>query len=105
MLAHSEAAAGPQIAPRAPQVSIFGEKRPDLMTTESVPAARYFNFIQIGHNAFEFIFEFGHIHQNEGEPTIQTRLVTAPTYARELLDLIRESIEQYERAFGLIHPE
>ncbi len=63
---------------------------------------RYANFFKVGHNAFEFLLDFGQSY-TEGEPEqFHTRIITSPTYAKELLRLIRDSIEQYERTYGQI---
>ncbi len=68
---------------------------------------RYANYVRIGHNAFEFLLDFGQFY-SEGrepearEPLMHTRIVTSPTYAKVFLDTIRDSIAQYEAAFGPI---
>ena len=56
---------------------------------------RYANFFQIGHNAFEFLIEFG---QHDGG--IHTRIYVSPQHARILSDLLVEALSQYESAFG-----
>jgi hypothetical protein len=56
---------------------------------------RYANFFQIGHNAFEFLIEFG--QQDEG---IHTRIYLSPQHARILSDLLVEALNRYESAFG-----
>jgi len=56
---------------------------------------RYANFFQIGHNAFEFLIEFG---QQDGG--IHTRIYVSPHHARVLSDLLVEALSQHESAFG-----
>jgi Protein of unknown function (DUF3467) len=56
---------------------------------------RYANFFQIGHNAFEFLIEFG---QQDGG--IHTRIYVSPQHARILSDLLVEALSHYESAFG-----
>ena len=80
---------------------VMSEKSPDVGPASLHPAA-YFNFSQIGHNAFEFVFEFGQCYPPTGQPDIHARLVTSPVYARDFLELLRQSIERYERSFGPI---
>jgi hypothetical protein len=61
---------------------------------------RYANFFQIGHNAFEFLLEFG---QQEGdENAIHTRIYVSPQHARILGNLLLDTLQQHERIFGRI---
>ena len=64
---------------------------------------KYVNCFQVGHNAFEFLLDFGQSYRNGEVEHFHTRIVTTPPYAKELLRVLKESIEQYERAFGPIH--
>jgi hypothetical protein len=57
--------------------------------------ARYANWFQIGHNAFEFLLEFG-----QQEARIHTRIYVSPQHARMLSDLLNDSLRKYETAFG-----
>src|ERR1700733_2616237 len=60
----------------------------------------YANFFQVGHNAFEFLVEFG---QQEGEQSaIHTRIYVSPHHARLLANLMLDSLQQHERIFGKI---
>jgi hypothetical protein len=66
----------------------------------SVPSAgkeqgRYANFFQIGHNAFEFLIEFG---QQDGG--IHTRIYVSPQHARILSELLAKTLRQHEGIFG-----
>jgi hypothetical protein len=68
--------------------------------------ARYSNHLEIGHNAFEFLFEFGQLYNgNDREPRIHTRIVTSPFYAKHFSRLLQESISRYEENNGLIPNE
>lgn len=62
---------------------------------------RYANFFQVGHNAFEFVLEFGQANLPD-RGRYHTRIVTSPAYARAFLAILRSSIVQYEQAFGPI---
>ena len=53
--------------------------------------ARYANFFQIGHNAFEFLLEFG-----QGD-SIHTRIYVSPQHARMLSDLLLETLQEHRR--------
>jgi hypothetical protein len=63
---------------------------------------RYANYFTVGHNVFEFVLDFGQFYPQGEAPQLHTRIVTAPSYARALLETLRESVEQYEETFGPI---
>jgi len=66
------------------------------------PNGRYANYFTVGHNAFEFLFDFGQIH-SEGRPApLHTMIITTPVYAKTFLALLQESIDQHEQNFGAI---
>jgi hypothetical protein len=64
------------------------------------PVARYANYFEIGHNAFEVVVEFGQHYEGSSQPQMHTRIVAAPTYAKALLGLLRTAIAEYEETFG-----
>jgi hypothetical protein len=64
------------------------------------PVARYANYFEIGHNAFEVVIEFGQHYESGALPQMHTRIVTAPMSAKALLDLLRTAIADYEQTFG-----
>ena len=66
------------------------------------PEGRYSNYFKVGHNAFEFVLDFGQFYPENVNAQLHTRIVTSPNYARALLETLRESIEQYEKTFGAI---
>jgi hypothetical protein len=64
---------------------------------------RYANYFKVGHNSFEFILDFGQVYSDAPcEAMHHTRIVTSPAYAGVLLELLRDSIEKYQKAFGPI---
>jgi hypothetical protein len=66
---------------------------------------RYANYFEVGHNAVEFLLDFGQLYPETGTARLHTRIITAPTYAKALLKTLRESIDQYEQTFGDIPRE
>ncbi len=66
---------------------------------------RYSNYFKIGHNAFEFVLDFGQFYPENGDAQLHTRIITSPTYAKSLLDTLRETIRQYKQTFGAIRKE
>ncbi len=63
---------------------------------------RYANYFKVGHNAMEFVIDFGQHYSGTEDAELYTRIVTGPCYAKSLLELLWESIEQYEKVFGSI---
>lgn len=63
---------------------------------------KYANFFQVGYNAFEFVMDFGQFYSETEEAELYTRIITSPFYAKNFLETIKESIEQYENEIGII---
>lgn len=64
---------------------------------------RYANYFEVGHNAFEFVLDFGQVYAGESQQgQFHTRIVTAPVYANTLLKTLQGSIDRYEKTFGVI---
>lgn len=66
----------------------------------SVRISRYANAFNIGHNAFEFVLEFGQQLSEEEDAAMHTRIVTHPIYARALHASLGDSLLRYENEFG-----
>jgi Protein of unknown function (DUF3467) len=66
--------------------------------------ARYANFFEVGYNAFEVLLEFGQSYANE-KSRLHTRVVMSPSYAKELLRVLMQSVQDYEKDFGTIKGE
>lgn len=64
---------------------------------------RYANYFKVGHNAFEFLLDFGQFYLGEESHAIfHSRIITSPSYAKRLLEALQNSIEVYEAAYGNI---
>ena len=63
---------------------------------------RYANYFKVGHNAFEFVIDFGQYYPESDQAELYTRIITSPAYAKSLLKTLRESIERYEKSFKVI---
>jgi hypothetical protein len=61
---------------------------------------KYANYFQIGHNAVEFIVEFGQLYSDATVPLLHTRIITTPPYAKTLLKLLQEALAEHEAQFG-----
>ena len=62
---------------------------------------KYANHFAVGHNAVEFLLEFGQSYRDR-EEQLHSRIVTNPMYAKELLRVLSRSIRCYEEQFGEI---
>jgi hypothetical protein len=65
---------------------------------------RYANSFHVGHNAAEFVVDFGQYFPADAAEQMHTRIITNPAYAKALLGVLAESIAAYELAFGPIAP-
>ena len=63
---------------------------------------RYTNYFKVGHNAFEFLLDFGQFFPENMNAHVHTRIITSPKCAKFLLESLRESIDRYENAFEAI---
>ena len=61
---------------------------------------RYANYFTIGHNAFEFVLDFGQFFPEGAIPQPHTRIITSPAHVVALLTTLRESVARYEETFG-----
>ena len=63
---------------------------------------KYANYFQVGQNELEFVIDFGQSFSDGREEHFHTRIITSPPYAKELLRILEDSIEEYEARFGRI---
>jgi hypothetical protein len=66
---------------------------------------RYANYFEVGHNAIEFLLDFGQYYPERQQARMYTRIIISPIYAKALFRTLGESIEQYEQTFGVIPHE
>ena len=63
---------------------------------------RYANYFEVGYNAFEFVLDFGQLYSESNEVQFFTRIITNPISAKNLVEVLEESIAQYEQIHGII---
>ena len=66
---------------------------------------RYSNYFEVGHNAYEFLIDFGQSFEDVGAETLHTRIVTSPVYARRLAQILEKALVQYQLTYGSIPTE
>lgn len=63
---------------------------------------KYANYLGVGHNAFEVVLDFAQVFSDDALATPHTRIITSPPYAKEMLAVLQQAINDYEQAFGPI---
>jgi uncharacterized protein DUF3467 len=72
--------------------------------------ARYANHFEVGHNEYEFIFDFDQFHFErpgsgtpEATPQVRIiRIVMGPPFAKSLLETLVRAVSEYEQLHGPI---
>lgn len=60
----------------------------------------YANYVEVGHNAAEFVLAFGTYNDGDAKPDISTHIHTNPVYARAFLNVLSNALEHYERSLA-----
>ena len=79
-------------------------RRDAARSTPDQLEARYANYFEVGHSAFEFIFDFGQYQSEADGARMHSRLVTGPVYAKLLAELLHTALERFEEEYGVIRP-
>lgn len=66
---------------------------------------KYANYIQVGHNQFEFYVDFGQYDPQSEKVQMHTRIVTGPAYAKMMGETLSSSVESFEREHGQIEAD
>ncbi|MGD8844770.1 MAG: DUF3467 domain-containing protein [Desulfobacteraceae bacterium] len=62
----------------------------------------YANHLEIGHNAFEFLFDFYQRFDENEEAELCARIITNPADAKAMLAALHEAVDIFEQSFGAI---
>ena len=66
---------------------------------------QYANCFRVGFNAFEFLIDAGQSDADGRRARTVNRVTTNPGSAKELCRTLQKTLEEYERAFGVIPEE
>ena len=66
------------------------------------PLARYANYFEIGHNAFEFVVDCGQVEPDSGDILLHSRFALGPTHAKLLANLLADAVARFEADNGVI---
>jgi len=80
-------------------------RRSDDPVTRDESNGRYANYFELGYTQFEIILAFGQCFENAPAAPCHTRIITSPTYAKTLLDLLQQCLREYEQRYGVIETE
>jgi len=69
---------------------------------EKVGEGTYANFFMITNSPSEFILDFGRILPGLPDARIYSRVLTTPVHAKQLLQLLQNNLDTYEKQFGEI---
>jgi hypothetical protein len=75
-----------------------------LDSSMEAPEGRYANYFEVGHNAFEFVFNFGQKYDEDSAGVTHSRIITGPSYAKALYEMLGISLARYEKEFGALEP-
>ena len=74
----------------------------DFTPVEALEVKLYANYFEVGHNAFEFLIDFGQFQPESGSVSMHNRIVTGPVHAKLLTILLTEAIARFEAEHGVI---
>jgi hypothetical protein len=60
--------------------------------------ARYSNIFRVGYNSYEFVLDFGQCHP-PGKEQMHTRIVTSPSSAKDLSELLQDSVGEHKQKY------
>ena len=64
--------------------------------------AGYANYFEVGHNAYEFLIDFGQVDPQSGDVNFSNRIAVGPTQAKIFAELMEDAVHQFERENGAI---
>jgi hypothetical protein len=76
--------------------------RPDNPRRRRVPLAAYANYFEVGHNAFEFLIDFGQYQPEADAVIMHSRMATGPVHAKLLAGLLSDAVARFEAEHGPI---
>lgn len=69
---------------------------------KKAPLARYANYFEINHNAFEFLLDFGQFQPESQSVQFHSRMACGPIHAKLLAEVLRNAIDRFEGEHGKI---
>ena len=69
---------------------------------KKAPLARYANYFEVSHNAFEFLIDFGQFQPESQSVQLHSRMAVGPTHAKLLAAVLRNALDRFEDEHGKI---
>jgi hypothetical protein len=76
--------------------------KPHAPSRPKAPLARYANYFEVGHNAFEFLLDYGQYQPETSSVVLHTRVALGPTHAKMFSTMLNSAVERYEREHGAV---
>lgn len=73
-----------------------------VRAADGPPIATYANFCEVGHNAYEFLIDFGQFQPALGEVRVHSRIVSGPIQAKLFARVLNDALARYEHEHGPI---
>ncbi len=73
-----------------------------LEISQLIEGGVYSNVTNIIHNKNEFIFDFAIVLPGKNAARVQSRIITSPVHAKQLMLALQNNISKYEHSFGEI---
>ena len=89
-------------APAAPHAGSNPSPLPSPLPSAGPMLATYANYSEVGHNAFEFLIDYGQVRPDGGGIEIHTRIVAGPVPAKLFARLLNDAIARFEAENGEI---
>lgn len=69
---------------------------------KKIREGKYANYVEVGHNQYEFYVVFGQFDPESEKVQMHTRIVTGPAFAKMMGQRLNSSVETFEREHGPI---
>ncbi len=69
---------------------------------KKAPLARYANYFEVSHNAFEFLIDFGQFQPESQSVHFHSRMAFGPTHAKLLAAVLGNALDRFESEHGKI---
>lgn len=74
----------------------------NIELSEEIAEGVYANLAMIAHSNSEFVIDFIRLMPGVPKAKVKSRIVVTPEHAKRLLYALKDNIEKYEDAFGVI---
>ena len=78
------------------------QQKINIKLDEKVGEGVYTNFFMITNNPSEYIIDCGRATPGMPDIKILSRIITTPQHAKQLLMILQQNVEQFEKQFGEI---